>query len=98
MAKKAQPARRGEALADGLLQLLGEALQEPKQLYRYLVTEKTVRGNETVERTFEKFDTKAAREMANLLKELMEIKGERAVGGSAAGVIVLPESGMEEEP
>ena len=91
MAKKAQPARRGEALADGLLQLLGEA-------YRYLVTEKTERGNETVERTFEKFDTKAAREMANLLKELMEIKGERAVGESAAGVIVLPESGMEEEP
>ena len=63
-----------------------------------VVTEKTERGNETVERTFEKFDTKAAREMANLLKELMEIKGERAVGESAAGVIVLPESGMEEEP
>ena len=35
--------------------------------------------------------------MANLLKELMEIKGDRAAGESAAGVIVLPESGIEEE-
>ena len=98
MAKKAQPARKGEAIAGDLLRSLENALQDPKQLYRYIVTEKTERGNETVERTFEKFDTKAAREMANLLKELMEIKGERAVGESAAGVIVLPESGMEEEP
>ena len=38
-----------------------------------------------------------SREMANLLKELMEIKGDRAAGESAAGVIVLPESGIEEE-
>lgn len=97
MARKAQPARKREAIAGTMLRLLEEALQDPKQLYRYHVTEKTERGNETVERTFEKFDAKAAREMANLLKELLEIKEGHAAGESAAGVIVLPESGSEEE-
>ena len=61
--------KKAESIAGDMLRLLDEALRDPRQLYRYHVTEKTERGNEVVERTFEKFDTKTPREIASLLRE-----------------------------
>ena len=89
--------KKAESIAGDMLRLLDEALRDPRQLYRYHVTEKTERGNEVVERTFEKFDTKTAREMASLLRELSAIQEGREAGGSASGVIVLPEAAGTDE-
>jgi len=101
MGKTTAKSRRGEAVARGLIKALQGALKDPKQLYRYHVTEKTDRGTETVERTFEKLDTKAAKEMTAMLRELMELLERESEmqteGREAGGVILLPAEEEKEE-
>lgn len=86
--------KRAEDVACGLIKALQGALKDPKQLYRYHVTERTDKGQETVERIYEKLDTKAAKEMTAMLRELMELLGieekKEAKEENAGGVIMLP--------
>jgi len=91
MAKKMDAPKRAEAVACGLIKALQGALEDPKQLYLYHVTERTDKGNETVERTFDKLDTKAAKEMTAMLRELTDILGiSETKEKEAGGVILLP--------
>ena len=88
--------KRAEAVAGGLIKALQGALKDPKQLYRYHVTERTDKGTETVEKTFAKLDTKAAKDMTSMLRELMDLLGTEKTG-ETGGIIVLPEEKKGEE-
>ena len=65
------------------------AAEDEKQFMRYIVSEKSGRGEtETVERVFDKLDTKAYRELTAAIKDLWSI-AQDADGGEKNGIVVL---------
>jgi len=75
-------------LAMRMAQLGCDAAQDKKQFMRYIVSEKSGKGEtETAERVFRKLDTKAYRELTAAIKDLWSI----AQGGEAerAGITVV---------
>ncbi|MBE5765585.1 MAG: hypothetical protein E7335_00210 [Clostridiales bacterium] len=88
--------KRAQAVAGGLIKALRGALKDPKQLYRYHVTERTDKGTETVEKTFAKLDTKAAKDMTSMLRELLDMLGVESTG-ETGGIILLPAEEKEGE-
>ena len=64
------------------------AAADEKQFMRYIISEKSGRGEtETCERVFEKLDTKAYRELTAAIKDLWSI-AQDAGGGEKNGIVV----------
>ncbi len=55
---------------DKLMDAALDALDDPKQFYRYIVKEKDADGTHTTEAVFDKADTKAMKDMGTVLEKL----------------------------
>jgi len=89
-------------IADKLLDVLDEAINDKKQFYRYIVKEKNGSDSGEEERIFGKMDMQALNNAIKALDSLAEIKrgvlGDKAISGAdenETGVVILPE--VEEE-
>lgn len=88
-------------IADKLLGVLDEAINDKKQFYRYIVKEKNGSDSGEEERIFGKMDMQALNNAIKALDSLTEIKkvisGETSPGdnsgenGKETGVVILPE-------
>lgn len=96
-------------IADKLLGVLDEAINDKKQFYRYIVKEKNGSDSGEEERVFEKMDMQAFNNAIKALDSLQEIKrvmygilspaeGKGAEGEeNETGVVILPEVEEEDE-
>lgn len=86
-------------IADKLLGVLDEAINDKKQFYRYIVKEKNGSDSGEEERIFGKMDMQALNNAIKALDSLTEIK--KVISGEASdnsennekktGVVILPE-------
>ena len=86
-------------IADKLLGVLDEAINDKKQFYRYIVKEKNGSDSGEEERIFGKIDMQALNNAIKALDSLTEIK--KVISGEASdnsgeneketGVVILPE-------
>ena len=80
--------------AQKLLAVLGEALEDDKQFFRYLVKTKAGAEGDLEERVFRKLDTKQLKEVVGVLKDLKALAQEE--GGEENTLRVIFEAGEEE--
>ena len=74
MRKKKSPLDKEIKIADKLTAVLGEAIDDEKQFYRYIVKEKNGSDSGEEERIFEKMDMQAFNNAIKALDALAEIK------------------------
>lgn len=74
MKKKKSPLDKEIKIADKLTAVLGEAIDDEKQFYRYIVKEKNGSDSGEEEKIFEKMDMQAFNNAIKALDALAEIK------------------------
>ena len=74
MRKKKSPLDKEIKIADKLTAVLGDAIDDEKQFYRYIVKEKNGSDSGEEERIFEKMDMQAFNNAIKALDALAEIK------------------------